>query len=197
MNTIKFQTVSNYIYKNTTQKNFPVDTADKLKDGRMSLRDNTEFVRAEVPKTVAGETNLLTPNGLKLAGVQTFKGQSLDKSKNQVITHVRVAYGSDAAAGKEAAVIYQNDDSSVPAGLKAANLIVKQSGKTIIEIPVSDFIAPSNDGDSAYKELSAFALLKEDQPFDILIEFPIGTDLGGTDKHYVEVALKGMATFER
>lgn len=197
MNTVKFQTVSNYIYKNTAQKNIIGDTAERLKDGRMSLRDNTELVRAEVDKTVSGEKNLLTANGKKLAGVQTFIGQSLPKSKNQVITHVRVAYGTNAAAGKEAAVIYKNDDATVPAGLKAANLIVKQGGKTIIELPVSDFISASNDGNSAYKELSAFALLKEAQDFDVLIEFPIGTDLGGVDKHYVEVALKGMATFER
>jgi hypothetical protein len=196
MNTIKFQTISNYIFKNAADKNFPVDTAEKLRQKRLNLRDNTEFIRAEVDAAHSGEKNLLTPNGLKLTGVQSFKGQSLDKLHNQVITAVRVAYATDEYSGKEASLVYRNDENSVPAGLKAASLILRQSGKTIIEIPVMDLIKPGNDGESAYTELSAFALLKEDQPFDIIIDFPIGTVLGA-GKHYVEVAFKGMGTFER
>ncbi|OBQ52870.1 hypothetical protein JJL45_09190 [Tamlana sp. s12] len=196
MNTSTFKTVQEFIQKLAAQAQFPVDTATKLKSRGLLLRDNTEFVRAEVPATLAGEKNLLTPNGKKLAGVQTFIGQTLEKAHNQVITHARVAYGNNAASGKEASISYVNDDAAVPAGFKNADLIIRQGGKDIINLPVSDFIAPVKDGKSGYIELSGLALLKEEVPFDVIIDFPIGTDLGA-DKHYIEVSLKGMGTFQR
>lgn len=196
MNTVKFQTVKGFIAKLAKEGNFPLDTANKLKNAGLVLRDNTELVRVEVPAAQSGESNLLTANGLKLAGKQTFVGMALPKSQNQVITHIRVAYANDAASGKETSLKYVNDDAVVPAGLKNAQLIIRQGGKDIINKPISDFIAPAKDGSSAYVELGGFALLKEEVPFDVIIDYPIGTALGA-DKHYVEVAMRGMGTFER
>lgn len=196
MSTVKFQTIENFIKKQVVRGVFPVDTASKLKNRQLVLRDNTEYIRAEIPASLDGEKNLVTANGLILAGKQTFKGQSLAKAHNHVITHVRVAYAGNAASGKEALLSYANDDETVPAGLKNASLIIRQNGKDIVNLPVSDFVSPAKDGSSAYVELGGFALIKEDVNFDVILEFPAGTELGA-DKHYVEVSLKGMATFER
>ncbi len=59
-----------------------------------------------------------------------------------------------------------------------------------------DFVKPGNDGNSAYTELSGFALLKEEQSFSIELEFADGVDMGA-GKHYVELSVKGMSTFEK
>ncbi|AUS04382.1 hypothetical protein [Pseudotamlana carrageenivorans] len=195
-NTVQFNTVENFIKKLAANGEFPVDTATKLKTRGIVLRDSTDFVRAEVPATISGEKKLLTANGKKLAGIQSFVGQSLEKGHNQVISHIRLGYATDAASGKEAALKYVNDDAGVPAGLKNAQLIIKQNGKIVVDLPATDFIAPAKDGDSSFVALSGFAVIKEETPFDIVLDFPEGTNLGA-DKHYVEVSLKGMGTFER
>jgi len=195
MNTIKFQTVANFIKAMATQNKFSVETSSRLGDG-IVLRDNTVFVRKEIPATQSGETSILDVNGLELPGVQSFKGRALNKLNNQVITHIKVGYATNAASGKAGALKYVNDNAGVPAGLQTANVIVEQSGKTVIKMPISDLIKPDKDGRNAYTELSSFALLREDAEFDIKLEFAQGTDLGA-EKHYVAVSLKGMGTFEK
>ena len=59
-----------------------------------------------------------------------------------------------------------------------------------------DFVKPGNDGNSAYTELAAFALIKEEQSFGIELEFADSVTLGA-GKHYVELSLRGMSTFEK
>lgn len=196
MNTIKFQTVANFIKTQAARNAFSGDTARKLKYGEIVLRDNTEYIRKEVAAAPSGTIKLIDANTNVTAGISTFVGNKLDKSVNHVITHLRLGYATDIAAAKEAAKVYVNDEDTVPAGLRSASIIISQDGKPVIKLPVMDFIKPGKDGNSAFTELSAFALIKEEQSFSIELEFADGVNLGA-DKHYVEVALKGMSTFEK
>lgn len=197
MNTVKFQTVANFIKAMAKAGQFSVDTAHKLANGEIILRDNTELVRKILPKAPAGTTKIIDSNTKRLAGISSFDGQKLEKSNNLVITHARIGYASDVATGKEASLVYKNSQDVVPAGLRSANIIIEQDGKPVAKLPVMDFVKPANEGNSAYTELSAFALVREEISFDIKIEFADGSVLEATDYPYVEVALKGMATFQR
>jgi hypothetical protein len=194
MNTIKFQTVANYIKRQAVKGSFSLDTAHKLEDGQLILRDNTEFIRKEV--TAGGTVKLIDPNTTIKTGVSSFVGNKLDKTINHVITHLRLGYATDEYSGKEAELVYSNEENAVPAALRNANIVITQDGKPVIKLPVMDFIKPANDGNSSFTELSSFALIKEEQPFTIMLEFPDGATMGA-GVHYVEVALKGMATFEK
>jgi len=160
------------------------------------LRDNTDYIRKEVSTAPSGTVPLITGNTRITPGVSTFLGNKLEKSVNQVITHMRIGYAGDEYAGQEAALVYANNQESVPAALRSANIIISQDGKTVVKLPVMDFIKPSDDGSSAYTELGAFALLKEEQSFGIELEFAEGVAFGA-GKHYVELSLKGMSTFEK
>ena len=194
MNTIKFQTVANYIKKNAEQGNFSGDTARKLVDGDIVLRDNVEYVRREV--TAGGRVDLIKSGDDESIGVSSFVGNKLEKHINQVITAMRVAFASDVASGKASELAYKNDAASVPAGLQSSHIIIEQDSKILLKLPISAFVRPANEADSAFTDLAAFLLLKEEVPFKIGIEFPDVVTLGA-DKHYIEVALKGMATYQR
>ena len=196
MNTVKFQTVTNYLLKMAEKGAITaVDTLRKIRDRIIEIRDNTELIRAFVPNS--GTIKMVTPNLVKLPGISTIKSDSLEKGKNQIITAIRVAFASHADSADEVAkLVYSNAKADMPAGLQASVLHIKQNGKTLVELPVSDFVAPANEANSAYKELSAFVLLKEEVPFEVEIEVPTGSVIG-TTKSYIEVAMKGMATFDR
>jgi len=196
MNTVKFQTVKNFIVRQADKETFSGDTARKLVAGQLVLRDNTNFIRKEVAAAPSGTVKLIDGNTKITTGVSTFLGNKLEKSVNQVITHMRIGYASDTYAGKEAALTYENDQDMVPAALRSANIIISQDGKTVIKLPVMDFVKPANDGNSSYTELAAFALIKEEQSFGIELEFADGVTLGA-GKHYVELSLRGMSTFEK
>lgn len=196
MNTVKFQTVGNFLFKmNEKGAITAVDTRRKIENKIIELRDNTELIRAFVPNS--GTLKMVTPNLVKLPGVSTIKSDSLEKGKNQIITAIRVAFANHATS--EVAVsqlVYSNAKADMPAGLQNSVLVIKQNGKTLVELPVSDFVSPADQSDSAYKELSAFVLLKEEVPFEVEIEVPTGSVIG-TEKSYIEVAMKGMATFDK
>ena len=196
MNTVKFQTVKNFIVRQADKETFSGDTARKLLAGHLVLRDNTDYIRKEVSAAPSGTIPLITGNTRITPGVSTFLGNKLEKSVNQVITHMRIGYAGDEYAGQEAALVYANSQGSVPAALRSANIIISQDGKMVVKLPVMDFIKPSDDGNSAYTELGAFALLKEEQSFGIELEFAEGVAFGA-GKHYVELSLKGMSTFEK
>lgn len=196
MNTVKFQTVKNFIVRQADKETFSGDTARKLLAGHLVLRDNTDYIRKEVSAAPSGTVPLITGNTRITPGVSTFLGNKLEKSVNQVITHMRIGYAGDEYAGQEAALVYGNNQGSVPAALRSANIIISQDGKMVVKLPVMDFIKPSDDGNSAYTELGAFALLKEEQSFGIELEFAEGVAFGA-GKHYVELSLKGMSTFEK
>ena len=196
MNTVKFQTVKNFIVRQADKEAFSGDTARKLVSGQLILRDNTDYIRKEVAASPSGTVKLIDANTNITPGVSTFVGNKKDKSVNQVITHMRLAYGTDEYSGQEASVDFSNTQSDVPAALRSATVIISQDGKPVIKLPAMDFITPGNDGKSAYAELSAFAMIKEEQTFGVELEFADGVSLGA-GKHYIELALKGMSTFEK
>jgi len=196
MNTVKFQTVKNYILRQAGHEAFSGDTARKIETGQIVLRDNTDYIRKEISAAPSGTVALITGNTRITEGVSTFLGNKKEKSVNQVITHMRIAYAGDEYSEKEAALVYVNDENNVPAALRSATVIISQDGKPVIKLPVMDFVKPANDGNSAYTELSAFALIKEEQSFGIELAFADGVNLGA-GKHYVEIGLRGMSTFEK
>jgi len=194
MNTIKFQTVANFIKTNAAQGNFSGDTARKLSEGEIVLRDNVEYVRREV--VPGGRIDLVKSGDDESIGISTFVGNKLEKHINHVITAMRVAYASDAASGKVSELAYKNDAATIPAFLQSSHLVVEQDSKTLLRMPIAAFTRPANESDSAFNELSAFILLREEVPFKIAIEFPDALT-AGANKSYIEVALKGMATYQR
>lgn len=194
MNTIKFQTVANFIKTNAAQGNFSGDTAKKLVDGDIVLRDNVEYVRREV--VPGGRVDLVKSGDDEAVGISSFVGNKLEKHINHVITAMRVAYASDAASDKTSELGYKNDAATIPSFLQSSHVVIEQDSKTLLKMPVSAFTRPANESDSAFVDLSAFILMREEVPFKIAIEFP-DTLTAGANKSYIEVALKGMATYQR
>jgi len=194
MNTVQFQKVETFIKKNALNENFSGDTAKKLFDKDLVLRDNVEYVRREV--TPGGTVTLVKSGDDEAVGISTFVGNKLEKHINHVITALRIAYASDVASDKVSELEYKNDAATMPAFLQSSHIIIEQDAKTLLKMPISAFTRPVNESDSAFIYLDAYVLLKEQIPFKIAIEFP-DTLTAGADKSYIEVALKGMATFQR
>jgi len=86
MNTVKFQTVKNYILRQAGNEAFSGDTARKIETGQIVLRDNTDYIRKEISAAPSGTVALITGNTRITEGVSTFLGNKKEKSVVQVIT---------------------------------------------------------------------------------------------------------------
>lgn len=188
-----FQEAAGVFLAQGASKNVPQQTIDDYKDRKLVLRDAVKYVRQEI--TVGGRVELLNSSTKKLAGITNLDANKLSDRQNLIISAIALGYGANIAAGKEAAVDY---NTTIPVGIRNADLEVKQNGRVIISMPAADAF---NQGTGAnvsdkYRELSALAFLQEGQEFSIDLVFAAGAVGGGTHD-YVEVSLRGLETAAR
>jgi len=159
--------------------------------GKIKPTDSELYVRKAV--TPGGSVNLLEGVSAAEIGITNFDGQRLDSDRYFIIDALTVNYGTASTGTSAKAVDYST---ALPAALKNANLVIRQDNEVILRLPVSS-INDAKNTDDRYRELGAFALLRDQKTISIDLEFPAGADLGaGAGKDgYVEVLLKGFETY--
>jgi hypothetical protein len=160
---------------------------------KVNPRDSTLVVRNIA---VAGGTiDLLEGYSAKVPGKNDFNGNKLTNGRLFIIDSLTLNYGVGVTATVNQNYFAVNYTTALPAALKAANLVIRQGDDVIRRISIAA-INEAKSTDSRNFELQGFALLQEDIPTSIEIEFPAGSDLApGTDNSgYVEVILNGFET---
>ena len=162
---------------------------------QIRLLKHTAYVRKNA--TGASSTyNFIDENTKKLDGISTMNGNSLPQNMAVVADAIAIGIAQHADANKEGAVVYTQD---VPAALRNANLVIKQNGREILDLPVADLIAgemPTKQEDY-YHDLETFILLADEEAMTWQFVFPSGVVLEpstGAENVYVEIRIKGYKT---
>ena len=170
------------------------DTKAAIQSGSASLNKSVLYIRKNI--AIGGGTiKLVDPNTKELTGISSFDGNRLPKYVNQFFAGISLGYAADAAADKEAALVYAT---AFPPSLRNAELRIVQDGETIVSLPVAELDSATVAGVSTsdrYVDLGGTHMLREEKPFSIELEFPTGAAGGGTND-YVEVCIEGISTAE-
>lgn len=170
-----------------------VNARELAQQGKIRPTDSELYVRKAVGSGGNGTVNLLEGLANSEVGISNFDGQRLDADRYFVVNALTVNYGV-AATGTSAAAV--NYTTALPAGLKCANVVIKQDNEVLFRIPIAS-INESKSSDTRYRELGAFSLIRDQKTVRVEIEFPDGTDLapGAGNAGYVEVLLSGFETY--
>lgn len=195
MNTQRFKEVVSYLGSKSSR--LPVSSKAKLNDpqgSKLGLRTNDLYIRKEI--AIGGKISLINANTEQLAGISSFDGNKLNDYINHIIDKVKLSYATDAAADKEAELIYST---ALPPAIRNAQLNVKQNNNVVFSLPVST-INNKNTGNTImddFRVLDNFEMLVSGEQIDLELEFAQGATIAGTDKHYIELILGGFTTFAK
>jgi hypothetical protein len=119
---------------------------DKLQNG--SLRGTTEFLKHRVLVPVGeGSKPLLKATNKQEDGISDFDSNTLPIDELRVTKEIRLGYDFDAAENKEADLAYNK---AFPISFRNAQLVIKQAGKPVLNMPISELIidgVPTNSQD--------------------------------------------------
>lgn len=168
------------------------NTKRLAQEGKLRAIDSELYVRARVGTGGSGAVNIMSALTTAQTGITNFNGQTLDAERYFFISSLTVNYGIAEPAILPSAVNYTT---ALPQALKNANLIIRQDGDVLLNIPIAGINAAKTSEDY-YRELGGFVLLRDKTTISIEIDFPNGADLapGGTTNGYVEVLLRGFET---
>lgn len=166
------------------------NTKDYFTNSKIQPRDGTLVVRNTA--VAGGIVNLLEGYNSQQTGINDFNGQQLTSGRNFVVDALTINYGVAATGTAVHAAAYTT---ALPAALLAGNLVIKQKDEVVRRISIAA-INQAKSADTRFYELDSFALLRDEHPTRIEIEFPAGSDLaaGGGNSGYVEVIFKGFET---
>jgi hypothetical protein len=159
------------------------------------ITDGTLYIRKEITGA-SGIVNLIDSNTAQLVGVSSFDKTKLPAGQQMVLERIRLAYATAASDNTDGVVkqSYSNKYSKVPSVLSSAHLIVTQSGKRIVEIPVQLLLTNDSEeqvlGDDAYF-LQALRLLQPQVDLEIQLKFPEGLGMEAGKKHFLEINFIG------
>ena len=148
----------------------PLGTMKKISDG-------DEYLRYQLPASAGGTLPLVDASTLRVVGVSTFDKNRLNPNTRMVLEKIRFAVAEVTTSGMTAGAAnqrYSTKQSDCPLPLIGAHFIIRQSGKTLLEIPVQRMlnlgIVDGLVGDDAFVLDTPFVL--DDTDLEILIRFP-------------------------
>lgn len=171
----------------------PQSTITELQRSNVGAQDAAIYVRKQI--TAGNVVKLIDGTTEQIIGLTNVDGNKLDDYRNFIIEKLSFKYATDATATDPSAVNYLAAD--VPAVLRNSELVLRQEGRTPINIPIMAILAGKDaspgsiDGDKF--NLMVWSLVREGQKFELNIEMPNGASLG-SDNHFVEVGLFGAQT---
>lgn len=187
-----------YIKNRVVASKLSGDTRNAIENGKAQLKKSIAYVRKEI--TIGGGTiPLIDSNTKELQGISSFAGNSLPKFVNQFFDRVSLGYVAAGAGSSPANLSY---DRSFPAGLRNANLVIKQDGDVVVSIPCTELDSNGVAIDSLsgrFEHLGGVHMIREEKQFSIELMFPenaTGTTTEG-EKDFVEVMIDGIKTTER
>lgn len=163
-----------------------------LKDGRVSLDDQT----MEIKKEISGGSiiQLLDGTSERVTGINSFDKDRLKTGRAFVFDKVAINYDTDAASGKVGELGY---NAQIPEALLNANLIVSQNGREVHRVPVRNLhayqLTPGNSNEE-FDQTGSLRYLLDDQEVKVELHFPPNVALPTDVKHYIYVRFKGLQT---
>lgn len=172
------------------------ETRAQIAAKNVIAKDSTLYVRKQI--TPGNVTKLIDGKTLQIVGITNIDGNKLEKFRNQIVSAISIKYGTDATVTDPSKIDFLSAD--IPAPLRNADLILTQGSRVIFNISIATLIAGKNSSPSNVEadrfNLMVWALIKEQESFELNLEFPDGADLGANN-HFVEVSLFGAETTQK
>lgn len=167
-----------------------------IQSAKVALIPETLYLR----KQISGGSiiTLLDTNSRNIPGVCNFDTNILNPGRILVFDQIAIGYKSGATVGLEGALSY---NAPAPKELQNAIFTIAQNGKVIFSKPFGDIHNSSilsTKTEEAYTELKALALIVDNKPITMQLQFAPGVVLDdSTVKHYIEIRLNGLSTSSR
>ncbi|WP_299833765.1 hypothetical protein [uncultured Tenacibaculum sp.] len=176
-------------YKNSLRK-------ENEKWNITAMKPMPSFLYANKKVDIGGTVSLLTGSSVAKRGVTNFDGNSLVKGRVFVANGITFKYAIADATTLEQDVAYTL--TQMPNVLMQSTLLVKQKNEILIELPISDILASTENG-SHYFKLGSFALLEDDTITEIDIQYPEGAKLtlGAGEALFASARLSGFQTYQK
>jgi len=178
---------------------FSGELKSNIDSGEAQLNRHTLFVRKNATNAAA-TWPMIDSRTQETVGVSSLNGTKLPSNQALVFDKIAIACVEGDAANLEGSLDYVA--SKVPPVLRNAQLVIVQSGREVINLPVSDLvktISPSSSEDY-YHDLEGFNHLIDNQDITIEFKFPDGTTLAPSSAGkflYVELKMQGFKTSRR
>lgn len=153
------------------------------------------FLYANKKVDVGGTVSLLTGSSVAKRGVTNFDGNLLSRGRVFVATGISFKHAIDDATKDEQHVSYVIN--KTPNVLLQSHLVIKQKNEILIELPIGDILASTENG-SHYFQLGAFALLEDETITEIEIQYPEGAKLDELTEGkalFCSARIKGFSTY--
>lgn len=176
-------------YKNSMRK-------ENEKWNISAMKPMPGFLYANRKIDVGGTVSLLTGSSVAKRGVTNFDGNSLVKGRVFVANGITFKCAVDDATKPEQHVAYSLN--KMPNELLQSTLVIKQKNEILIELPISDVLASTENGSHYYK-LGSFALLEDDTITEIEIQYPEGVKiaLDAGKALFASARLSGFVTYQK
>ncbi len=176
-------------YKNSMRK-------ENEKWNISAMKPMPGFLYANKKVDVGGTVSLLTGSSVAKRGVTNFDGNSLVKGRVFVANGITLKYAIEDVATPEQDVAYSLV--KMPNVLLQSTIVIKQKNEILIELPISDILASTENG-SHYFRLGSFALLEDDTITEIEIQYPEGAkvDLEAGKALFTSARLSGFVTYQK
>ena len=182
--------ISEYLkYKNSMRK-------ENEKWNITAMKPMPSFLYANKKVDIGGTVSLLTGSSVAKRGVTNFDGNSLVKGRVFVASGITLKYAIEDATTPEQDVAYSLV--KMPNVLMQSTLVVKQKNEILIELPISDILAATENGNHYFK-LGSFALLEDDTITEIEIQYPEGAKLplDAGKALFTSARLSGFVTYQK
>ena len=163
-----------------------------LNSGNVLLEDETLYIRKQI--SGGGTQTLIDGTTQKVVGICNFDKDRLAQGRAFVFNRFGIMYGTSTVAGKEGDISY---NATMPTALQNAQLIVKNGGKTVIDLPIKTLtnLETSNKAADELSELLTLRHFNDVSEITIEIQFaPNVTLTSGANLHYVELFFTGVKT---
>ena len=167
----------------------------KINAAQVRLKPKTHYIRRKFSAAdLSGIQDMLKDQLTDKIGINTFNGKSLSGMNYFIPNGIKIKY---VEAAKATTVVNAAYTTTIPAAMKTTNLIVRQSGSNIIEIPFFTITDEYETDQFGYKldKLEIFKALNTELKIDL--EFPgdatIFTDSAANDA-FIEISFEGYQT---
>ncbi len=171
-------------------KNYQWDTS------RMKLVDSELYVNNKIG--VGGFQELLLSSSIRQVGVTNFDGNRLAKDRIFVINGVTFGFALEDDSKEIDQIEYKfpKKGEKLPEYLSHANLVLKQAGEIILNLPIRSIWNGAISNRELYRELGALELIEDNSTVNLTVEYPTNTDApAGGKKLFVSVFFRGFETY--
>ncbi len=179
-----------YLRNQITAKNYQWDTS------RMKLVDSELYVNNKIG--IGGFQELLLSSSIRQVGITNFDGNRLEKDRIFVINGVTFGFALEADDKTPDKIDYAFPKEGVvlPEFLSHANLVLKQAGEIIFNLPIRSIWNGAISNRELYRELGALELIEDNSTVNLTVEFPTNTDAPqGGKKLFASVFFRGFETY--